>query len=435
MASSLEEWLKFHELAEFRSAFEEQDIRLTDLPHLTDTDLRELGMPIGPRRRLLAAVSQLSATQPTEQASDFPIKVSGSPEVRHLTILFADVVGSSHLSEDLDIELYRNLLHDYQTVCSKAVETQHGHLAQFQGDGVVAYFGYPSAEEDDAERAVLTGLQICRDVARFAVSSGEPVKVRVGIATGDVVIDAREGHGVHALGEATNLAARTQAVTEPDSVAVTDDTKALLGANFECEFGGKYELKGFSNPVGMWIVRDARDMGLRFQSRQHGKITPIVGREDELLLLESRWNSVQRNGSQFVMLAGEAGIGKSRMAEELSLRIPRHQRARLSFQCLPNHGGSAFHPVIDFISHAARISRTDNSKQRLEKLKGLLFEWTGTSEAMLPVFASLLSIPLSGNSEHADMPPEQLKQRLQDALVSVLRGLAKMSDPASSARC
>lgn len=425
MASRLDEWLKTHELAEYRDTFVEQDVRMSDLPHLTEVDLKELGLPIGARRRLLVAISELGVELPAARETHFDTKVSDHSEVRHLTLMFADLVGSTQLSEDLDIESYRNLINNYQSICSIAVERHQGHLAQFQGDGVVAYFGYPSAEENDAERAVFTGLEICRAIASLTASSSDPIMVRVGIATGDVVIDSREGHRVHALGEAPNLAARIQAVTAPGTVVVSDDTKALLGANFDCELGGEHKLKGLSEPVRIWTVHNASEPELRFHSRQHGKITPIIGREDELLLLESRWKTAQQNGSQVVMLCGEAGIGKSRLVEELSNRIPREDRLRLSFQCLPNHGGSVFHPVVGFISHAARISRTDDAEQRLEKLRGLLSEWTDDTEAMLPVFARLLSIQRARSSQQPDTPPEQLKEQLQDAMIHILRALAE----------
>ncbi|WP_299047385.1 adenylate/guanylate cyclase domain-containing protein [uncultured Tateyamaria sp.] len=423
MVSELDEWLQSHDLADYSEVFAKQDVRFNDLPHLTEGDLKELGMPIGARRRLLVAIAKLDAEPPQAKATGPHVQHSGAPEVRHLTFLFADISGSTQLSEDLDIEAYRDLLHGYQTACAKAVEGHHGHLAQFQGDGVVAYFGYPAATEDDAERAVFAGLQICRTVASMVVSAGTPIKVRVGIATGDVVVDTREGHRVHALGEAANLAARIQSEAAPGTVAVSDETRSLLGANFDCELAGKYELKGFSDPANIWIVRGAHEARLRFQSRQHGKITPIVNRQDELLLLKRRWDVAQTEGLQVVMLCGEAGIGKSRLVEELSNGMSRDTRWRLSFQCLPNHSASAFHPVIAFIVHAARILRTDDTARRIEKLTGLLSGWTDQPDTVLPVFARLLSVPPS--LDQIDNPPEEMKGQLRDALVGIVRHLAR----------
>ncbi|GGH21088.1 Predicted ATPase [Cribrihabitans marinus] len=424
MGGGLDEWLEIHGFVEYRRALEEHDIRFIDLPLLTEEDLKELGLPIGPRRRFLAAIKTMSADLQVAQASRFGGPASKQPEIRHLTLMFVDLVGSTQLSDELDIETYRDLVHEYQTICSNAVRRHHGHLAQFQGDGVIAYFGYPSAEEDDAERAVLTGLEICTVISHLSAPGREPIKVRIGIATGDIVIDLREGHNALALGEAPNLASRIQAVTQPGTVAVSDDTKALLGANFECEMNGDYEFKGFSDPVRIWTVRDASVPELRFESRRRGKTTPIVGREGELLLMESRWHSTLRNSSQFIALCGEAGIGKSRLAEELSARIPREDRLKLSFQCLPNHGGSAFHPVIAAVNHAARITRTDDTDERLRKLRRLLSAWTDKSDTAFPVFARLLSIPLSPEPEHQEVPPEQLKEQFQDVMVGILRELA-----------
>lgn len=424
MTSGIDEWLTIHDLVEYRRAFAEHEIRLSDLPLLTEDDLKELGLPIGPRRRAMAAIAKLGADRPAPQVTSPGKTATDGPEVRHLTLMFADLVGSTKLSEEMDIEAYRDLIHDYQVTCSHAVRRHHGHLAQFIGDGVVAYFGYPGAGEDDAERAVLAGLEVCRMMAERRVPGRDPVQVRIGIATGDVVIDARDNANVLAFGEAPNLAARIQQVTAPGTVAVSDETRSLLGVNFTCDLIGEREFKGFSRPARIWTVREAREPALRFQSRQHGTITPMVGREAELLLLEKRWQAATRNGAQVVILSGEAGIGKSRLAEELDARIPRDTRQRLSFQCLPNHEGSSLHPVIGAINNMARISRTDTGAQRLEKLRRWLSGVTDRADALYPVFAHLLSIPMPSVPDQSELPPEQMKAQLQEAIVALLRELA-----------
>ncbi|MEM8541816.1 MAG: AAA family ATPase, partial [Pseudomonadota bacterium] len=417
MPDELEKWLELHGLSQYAEAFLEQDVRVSDLPNLTKNDLIEIGLPIGPRRRMLVAISQMTQTaHPKKNAPK-------APEVRHLTLMFSDLVGSTQLSEELDIETYRNLLHDYQSLCTKAIAAHYGHLAQFQGDGVVAYFGYPKAEEDDAERAVLAGIEICRNMAELASQGREPMQARIGIATGNVVVESRGGHGL-ALSDVPNLAARIQAVADPGTVAVSSDTRELLGRNFDCKPLGSYEFKGFSEPVDIWWVHGVNEAELRFRARQRGSIAPMVGRGSELLQLKKCWDDVRVDGTKVVSICGEAGMGKSRLVEAFNETVSTKDRLRLNFQCLPNHSGSVFFPVTQAIAQTARFARKDTESQRLAKLQRLLSKWTDDQKAALPVVAHFLSIPLPTLPEQPSTPPEQMKEQFLEVFVAAMQRLA-----------
>ncbi|WP_419740638.1 AAA family ATPase [Ruegeria sp.] len=414
MPDELDKWLELHSLGHYAEAFKKQDVRVSDLPILTKNDLIEIGLPIGPRRRMLAAISQM--THPETMATK-------APELRHLTLMFSDLVGSTQLSEELDIESYRDLLNDYQSLCSQAIDTHYGHLAQFQGDGVVAYFGYPKAEEDDAERAVLAGIEICRKLAKPEFQGREPMQARIGIATGNVVVEARGGHGL-ALSDVPNLAARIQAVAEPGTVAVSSETKDLLGRNFDCKPLGSYEFKGFSEPIGIWRVHGVNEAELRFVARQRGSLAQMVGRRSELLQLKKCWNDVRVEGTKVVSICGEAGIGKSRIVEAFNETVSTNDRLRLNFQCLPNHSGSVFFPVTQAIAQAAGIARKDTEAQSLVKLQHLLSKWTDDQKAALPVVAHFLSISLPTLPEQPSTPPEQLKEQFLEVFVAAIQRLA-----------
>lgn len=424
MSDELYSWLVALDLGKYQQAFSENEISIADLPFLTESDLREMGLPIGPRRRLISAIARLPGDAAAH--SELPgVPGASDAEVRQITLVFVDLVGSTRLSNELDVEVYRNLLHDYQKFCLEVIRKHHGHVAQFLGDGVVAYFGYPSAEEDDAERAVLAGLEICRSVSTLKTPFTGTLQVRIGISTGDVVLDVLLSKQAPALGETPNLAARIQSVTAPGTVAISDGTRALLGANFVCELLGRQELKGFPDPVDIWVVRDGDDAGLRFVARQKRKITPIVDRVDELQFLMNRWQAALKGSSQVVMLSGEAGIGKSRLVREICDRTAEDDCLQLNFQCLPYHDASAFFPVITFINHEAKIARDDGNLTKLAKLRKLLSALVDRPGRVLPVFARLLSIPLSSDARAEQTAPEDLKVQLLEALVLVVKRVSE----------
>ena len=429
--ADFEQWLRSIGLEKYSDILRSNSVDFEILAELGEDDLSELGFNLGDRKRMLRAIRALQATAP-EPAPSGPGEPEGSTlamdggtaEMRQLTLMFVDLVGSTQLANELDLETYRDVLHQYQDACLKVIRERHGHDAQFQGDGIVAYYGYPSAEEDDAERAVLSGLEICQAIAELPAVVGRPLEVRIGIATGDVVVDSIEGHASVALGETPNLAARIQSVSEPGTVAISDRTRQLLGANFECEWLGRPELKGFREGIDIWAVRGAGGTELRFQARQRGKVMPIIDREDELRLLESRWQAARKGNCQVVMLSGEAGIGKSRLARALIENVAGDDSVLLNFQCLPNHDASAFHPVIAFINHVANIARSDSAERKIEKLGELLSAWAYDAERLLPLFARLLSIPPPSDADQPEITPENMKAQLQNALIGIIGRLA-----------
>ena len=435
--NKLKEFLVRFGLSKHYSVFRANSVDLEILPDLAEADLKELGLDLGDRKRMMRALKALAnegvpatpgfaeATQSFETHPGTASLSDSSGERLHLTMMFVDLVGSTALSNELDLEAYREVLHAYQLCCLEVIRSQHGHVAQFVGDGVTAYFGYPTAEEDDADRAVLAGLDICDNLSALATQVERPLLARVGIATGDVVVAAGAIGESLVFGETPNLAARIQSEAMPGTVAISDRTRQLLSSSIECEWLGTHALKGFSDPIGIWSVRAAGQAELRFQARQRGEILPIVDRVDEMRLLEGRWQTACSGTTQTVMLSGDAGIGKSRIVEALTDRIKRDQSLRLSFQCSPNHQGSAFFPLISFINYIARIERSDHAPQRAEKLKRFSAGWFTDVYDALTVFSNLLAVPIEDGSTSVELSPERLKERLQTILVDLIIRLSE----------
>ena len=430
-------WLKSISLEKYFKVFSSNSIDLDIVTELGEADLIELGLNLGDRRRMLLAIDALRNTQKPstagleESAKELPTprriksQLEGeAQERRQLTLMFVDLIGSTQLSTQLDLEEYRAALHDYQNCCLEAIRANHGHVAQFIGDGVVAYFGYPVVEENDAERAVIAALDICNSISELRLKDGRSLNVRIGISSGDVVVDEDAKLGGLVFGEVPNLAARVQTVADPGTVAVSETTKKLLGMNFAFEEKGKHVLKGFDKPIGIWQVTGFDPTWLRFRSRNVDQVTPLVNREIELTLLNGCLDVALREVGQAVLLSGEAGIGKSRIVEALSEEAIQDNCLRLDFQCSPNHEGSAYYPIITFVSHMAGILRSDSPKRKLAKLKQLLAGWTEEAVKNLALFAGLLSIPHQSDEGNLPLPPDRLKEQLQQTLVNLIFKLA-----------
>ncbi|WP_299284390.1 adenylate/guanylate cyclase domain-containing protein [uncultured Tateyamaria sp.] len=428
----LKAWLESHSLGKHYGLFVEHSIDLEIIPELVEADFAELGLNLGDRKRVLRALRSLNETtgKPTglsenskpfltAPASDIGLGVP--TEKLHITMLIADLVGSTALSNELDLEEFRDVMHRYQNFAAEVIRRHHGHLAQFIGDAVTAYFGYPVAAEDDAERAVLAGLEICNSLNEQVSLANRKVQARVGIATGDLVVEDHSMREGLAFGDTPSLAARIMATTKPGTVAISERTQRLLGAGVECEWRGKHVLKGFAEPEGIWCVLGTTNPGLRFRARQKGKILPMVDRKDEMRLLESRWQAVVCGQRQTVLLSGEAGIGKSRLVEALAEKIENDGGLRLNFQCSVHDQSNAFFPLVSLINLAASIRRSDVPAQQANKLRRLLQDWYSDEdvEIALAPFASLLSIPAEALGLDAELLPEQLKPRLQQVLINL----------------
>lgn len=346
--------------------------------------------------------------------------------------MFCDLVGSTALSRELDPEDLREVIRSYQKCASQVVARYEGFVCRYMGDGILVYFGYPHAHEDDAARAIHAGLELVEALDRLGARPdrelGVRLGVRIGVATGLVVVGDLIGEGAAAetvaMGETPNLAARLEALAEPGSVVVAPSTRDLAGGRFEYADLGAHELKGFSGPVRAWRVLRTSEAESRFDAARRRRLTPLVGREGEIDLLLGRWERARAGDGRVVLLAGEAGVGKSRVAEALGERIAGERHFRLRFQCSPYHGNSALYPFIQQLERAADLARGDTAEQKLDKLEALLGGSVPQVGEMAALFAALLSVPASGRYPPLQMAPPQQKERTLVALLDRLRGLA-----------
>ena len=316
----------------------------------------------------------------------------------------------------------------FQAACARITLAYDGFLADFRGDGILAYFGYPRAHEDDAERTVRAGLDIVAAVARLKTRAEEPLSVRIGIATGLVVVGGGEGalreHAV--VGKTPNLAARLQAIAEPNMVVVCDSTRSLLGNLFELEDLGARDIKGIAGPTRAWAVLRASSVASRFEALHATGLTVLVGRDEEFELLLRRWQRAKSGEGQVVLLSGEAGIGKSRLTAALLENLATEPHARLRYFCSPQHTNSALYPIIGQMERAAGLVHDDTPQARLDKLDAVLAQ-TSTSIEDAALFAEMLSLPNDGRYPALELTPEQRRQRTLDALILQVQALTRSS--------
>ena len=375
------DWLEKLGLWQYAQTFAENEIDVSVLPHLTDQDFKDMGVPLGPRRKILAAISKnADAVQVTpEPAARAEQKRQDTAERRQVTVMFSDLVGSTALSAHMDPEDLREVISAYQKGVAETVRRFGRFVAKYMGDGVLVYFGYPQAHEDDAERAVRAGLEAVAAVT--ALKSPASLQTRVGIATGMVVVGDLIGSGEAQergiVGETPNLAARLQALAEPNTVVFAEGTRKLLGNLFELEDLGPKDLKGIAGPVLAWTALRASSVESRFEALHTTGLTALVGREEELELLRRRWARAKSSEGQVVLLSGEAGIGKSRLTAALG-RLAGEPRTRLRYFCSPQHTDSALYPLIGQIERAAGFAHDDTPQAKLDKLDALLAQ-TSTS--------------------------------------------------------
>jgi class 3 adenylate cyclase/predicted ATPase len=350
-------------------------------------------------------------------------------ERRHLTVMFCDLVGSTMLAVELDPEDLAEVIRRFQSTCVTTLEHIGGHIARFMGDGIVAYFGYPQAHEDDAEQAVRAGLDLVAKISRLLLPSGEPLQVRVGIATGLVIIGEtlgeRSAQEQAAVGITPNLAARLQTAADPNAVLVAESTRRLLGDAFAYEPVRSYQLKGFAEPVLAWRVVGERVVDSRFDARRSGTLTRFVGRQHELHRLLDLWEQTKRDECHVALLCGEAGIGKSRISKTLRDRVVDTPHVRIEYQCSPHHSNSPFYPVIKQLEHAAGFETGDMPDVKLRKLEAVLALGGQASVTDIGLYAALLSIPTGGRYQQADLTPQRQKDLTIDALIRQLLALAQ----------
>ena len=424
------DWLQKLGLGQYAQRFAENEIDVSVLRHLTDQDLKDIGVPLGPRRKILAAITaETGTTNATpEPAANIEPKAQDRAERRQVTVMFSDLVGSTALSARMDPEDLREVISAYQKCVAGTVQRFGGFIAKFMGDGVLVYFGYPHAHEDDAERAVRAGLELVAAVG--ALKTHAPLQTRVGIATGLVVVGDLIGSGASQeqaiVGETPNLAARLQSLAEPNSVVIAESTRKLVGNLFELEDLGSKDLKGISGPVRAWVAVRPSPAESRFEAFHASGVIELVGREEELELLLRRWSRAKSGEGQVVLLSGEAGIGKSRLTAALLERVAAEPHTRLRYFCSPQHTDSALHPTIGRIERAAGFKRDDTTQMKLNKLDALLAQ-SSRSAHDATLFADMLSLPNDGRYPALDLTPEQRRQKTLDALVSQVAVLSRQN--------
>jgi class 3 adenylate cyclase len=426
--TKLQELLKELGLQQYAGVLAENDIEFEILTDLKENDFEKLGFSLGHRRKLLRALALL---QPAALESETPVTASAAQEAerRQVTVLFSDLVGSTALANEIDPEDMSALIKRYQDVCAGAIARFDGFIAKFMGDGVLAYFGYPQAQEDAAERSVHAALAIIDGLQQVKSPGGQALATRIGIATGLVVIGDIIGTGAareHSIvGETPNLAARLQALAEPNSVLVSQSTHHLLGRQFNYESLAEQVIKGFAKPVHVWrVVREAA-VASRFAAGRAPRAGPFIGRVQEMALLLDRWRLARECEGQVVFLSAEPGMGKSRIVDALFERIADEPYYHLIFQCSPYHTNSALHPVIQQFERSAGITLEDSAAIKLEKLEALLSATDNLSDTTRNLFADLLSIPLNGRCPPLELSPPERKAATIAAIVHQLTQLSE----------
>ncbi|HEY9063513.1 MAG TPA: AAA family ATPase [Burkholderiaceae bacterium] len=418
---ALERWLATVGLEQLAPLLRSQDVDLDVLAELSDADLEKIGVSLGLRRKLLKALDQ----RRLHQAAPSPPAVAEPcfAERRHLTVMFCDLVGSTAMSSRLDPEELGDILRTYRDAVAAQVVRFDGHVAQYLGDGVLAYFGWPRAHEHEAEQAVRAGLAAIEAITSLPSRQNIVLAARIGIATGLVVVGERAAHDETAIGETPNLAARLQALATPNTVVIEAATQRLLGALFEYEVLPAFEAKGIAQPVQAFKVLRQSTIESRFEALHPSALTPLVGRDEEVQLLLRRWGRAKAGIGQVVMISGEPGIGKSRVTAALIEHIGSERYMKLRYFCSPHHRDSALYPIANQIERAAALERDDEPSVKLDKLEALFTVGAACFEDRRLV-AELLRLPETGRYPPLSLNPQQRKQRTFDILLRQLDALA-----------
>lgn len=421
---TIRSWLESLGLAEYAGAFEANDIDFEVLPELTAEDLKDVGVnSIGHRRKILAAAKRFGADASVDSEAITPNEPNEA-ERRHMTVLFSDLVGSTKLSSELDPEEMREVIGHYQNAVKAAISDVEGYVAQYLGDGVVAYFGYPVAHEREAERAVTAGLAIVDAVSRLKAPNGQPLSARVGIATGHVVVGDLLTHGnqeVHNIvGDTPNLAARLQGCGEPGEVIIAPDTKRLTEGRFEYESRGTADLKGLSEPVEIWRVDGLARATILAKRKRN--LNPLIGRDPEMQMLSGCWRNALDGQPQMVYVRGEPGIGKSRVTEQIVESAQAEGGLVRRLYCSPFFSSSAYYPIVSYIENAAGHDQLDNTASRLDKLDAFLEDGGFAPDTYGALLAQLLSLNADDRYPPLDLAPTAMRGRTFEMLTELLLG-------------
>lgn len=427
-AADLAAWLDSHGLGQYAQTFAENNIEYAVLPDLTEDDLKKLGVSsLGHRKKLLRAIEALTAARPpTGATTAVSAAMPPSPvqhreaEFRQITVMFSDLVDSTQLAEKLDPEDLQKLIDAYRRECSTAISRYGGEATRYFGDGVMAFFGWPRAHEDDAVRAIHAALEITSAVPK--ISGLATLTCRVGVCSGPVVVGAIGDGGTwstDAVGETPNIAARLQTLAPANTVLISESTRRLVSAAFDFQDLGLQALKGVTEPLHVYRVLSAKTSASRFEAAHAGSLTPLIGRSSELSLLLDRWQKAKEGDGQVIFLSGIPGVGKSRLLHELKSQIQQEPQILLHHQCSPYHSQSAFYPMIEQIEKAAQLKAREADADKLAKLKAYLPRSADGSIEPVLLIAKLLSIPLEAHLELSDLTPQQIKNRTISTLVDM----------------
>ena len=428
------DWLQKLGMSEYAQRFAENRIDFSVLPDLTDQDLEKLGVVLGDRRKMLRAIAALddmaAVTAPGAPATKSVVPKTAPPlisataeatgERRYLTVMFCDLVGSTSISAHLDAEEWRDLVGAYLDAASAAVSEMGGHVAKKLGDGLMALFGYPVAQENDAERAARAALSIQRALAeanRKNAGTGKPaLSARVGIETGPVVVDAAG----EIYGDAPNIAARIQALAEPGSVVVTARVQRQVAGLFVVEERGNHELKGVPEPVTLFRLVRASGGGRRAGQRH---LTPLIGRDEEISMLLRRWERARQGEGQLVLIVAEPGLGKSRLIEEFHARLRETPHTWLEWSCSQLLQNTPLHPIAEW--GRQRLGGADvPAERRLAELESTLAQIKLDPAENAALLAPLLDIPLPKERARVSAP-EELRRRQLAALIAAVMASAR----------
>jgi predicted ATPase/class 3 adenylate cyclase len=424
--TGIAEWLASIGLGEYAERFRENAIDLSVVRDLTEQDLKDLGVLLGHRRKMLRAIVELQGEVPrTPQVGAKPASADHAGR-RQLTIMFCDLVGSSALSARLDLEDLRAVMGTYHRCIAEVVARNEGVIARYMGDGVLAYFGYPQAHEDDAEQATRAGLALVDAVASLRTDPATELQVRVGIATGMVVVGDLTGEGSAqeqtVIGETPNLAARLQTFANPGTVLISESTHRLTDGHFEFRNLGPVALKGWAEPIPAWQVLGTTEVESRFDAQHKTRLAPPIGRDEEIEMLLRRWQHARRGEGCAVMLIGEPGIGKSHIALALDERLQAEPHITVRQFCSAHHTNSALYPFTRQLERAARFERGDPPAEKFAKLEALLVR-ADADRVLLPL-ANLLSLPPSERYRIPELSPQKRKEMTLAAFLTQLNRLA-----------
>jgi class 3 adenylate cyclase/predicted ATPase len=424
------DWLDGLGLGKYAAVFEENDVDLDVVPMLTDEELRDLGLPLGARKKIIQAAKNLPLQQAAPPLAASPAKEVGAigPERRQITVMFSDIVGSTALAEQLDAEDLRAVLMAYQQSSAEAVETHHGHVAQYLGDGILAYFGYPHAYEDAAAEAIRAALSIVDRMQhineRLLAQHGVALQIRVGLHTGLVVageMGAGRTRESLAVGETPNIAARIQSLAEPGSVVASETTWRLVEGLFTSTALGLQTLKGLSHPISLYKVEASTGVAGRFEARAAGALSPLVSREAELTLLRKRWDLAQAGEGQVLLVQGEAGIGKSRLVYAFRELLPEDSVQSFLLHCSPHHQTSAFYPVVELLGRVLNFRQEDTTTAKRDKLQAHLHRLGLSADRFGTPLSLLLSI---AEEDGAGVDPDRTRRLIFEAFIQTLLGMA-----------